>query len=79
MWLDPAIQSKPSTKSAVHFKNQLNLISSLYGHVILVTLSYTEGCRDVRTVVRRAKPNFLAHRGCHIYLPMVLCARALGE
>ena len=54
---------------------------------VLVTLAYMKGRTDVRTYVRRyvrtdvhdvmaIKPNFLTSMGYHIFLSMVLRARA---
>ena len=46
----------------------------------LVTLAYMEGWKYVPTVedVMAIKPKFLASMGYHIFLIMVLRARALG-
>ena len=54
---------------------------------VLVTLAYMKGRTDVRTYVVRTlyvhdvmaiKPNFLTSMGYHIFLTMVLRARAFG-
>ena len=49
---------------------------------VLVTLAYMKGRTDVRTLyvhdVMAIKPNFLTSMGYHIFLTMVLRARAFG-